>query len=183
MTLFRALAALAVLGGLLLLSDATSARQWKPTVLQAAQDYLQLEHAISDSEHVQLIWLAPQFIEGNLDNSAARSILGDYVLIAIVHYSVTDLGEFQIRPPESVVATSKALGDLKPIPDQELPPLVSAFVHAFAKALADGLGKVGTGMKTFVYDGSQIDSCKPGTLWVSYLKEKYEFVTPVPGCQ
>jgi hypothetical protein len=50
------------------------------------------------------------------------------------------------------------------------------------KSISGGLGRMGSGIKFFIFDTKAIDSCNKGTVRVSYLKERYEFKTPLPGC-
>jgi hypothetical protein len=44
------------------------------------------------------------------------------------------------------------------------------------------LGAMGSGMKTFLFNGEGIDSCKKGQLAVQFAGETYTWDTPFPGC-
>ncbi len=174
-----ALASLLLIFGL---SGPASARPWKPTAHEKAQDYLQIEHNISDTEAVIIIWLAPQFFDpGSLDSSMEQ-VFGQYTVVSIIHFSVNDLGQWTSVKPSEVTLELSDADSLAPLPGDQIPPMVSSILHFLETSLAGGFGPVGQGIKTFVYDGAEIDSCGGGKLWVRYLQERYEYEMPVPGC-
>ena len=158
------------------------ARQWKPTPLQQAQDYLQIEHSISDTEGIIVIWLAPQFFGEEAMDAATRQAFAQYTMVSVIHFAVNEVGQFQAIEPSGVTVELPDAEPLQPLPASEIPPLVSSMLHFLEASLSGGLGTMGQNIKTFVYDGSNIDSCGPGKLWVAYLEERYEYETPVPGC-
>lgn len=158
------------------------ARQWKPTPLQQAQDYLQIEHNISETEGVIVIWLAPQFFGEDAMDPAMQQVFDQYTMVSIIHFAVNEIGQFQAIEPVGVTVELPDTEPLQPLPANEIPPLVSSILHFLETSLAGGLGAMGQNIKTFVYDGASVDSCRPGKLWIAYLEERYEYDTPVPGC-
>ena len=158
------------------------ARQWKPTPLQQAQDYLQIEHNISETEGVIVIWLAPQFFGEEAMDPAMKQVFDQYTMVSIIHFAVNEIGQFQAIEPSGVTVELPDAEPLQPLPENEIPPLASTILHFLETSLAGGLGPMGQNIKTFVYDGSNVDSCRPGKLWIAYLEERYEYDTPVPGC-
>lgn len=160
----------------------SEARPWKPTPLEQAQDYLQIEHSLSDREQVILMWLAPQFFGQDQMDPAMLKAFEDYALVAVIHFAVDDLGQFQVVEPTDVTIELPQGLPLTPLPDSEVPPFVSSLLHLIQASLASGFGPVGQGMKTFVYDGAEVNACGDGRLWIRYLEERYEYEMPVPGC-
>jgi hypothetical protein len=157
------------------------ARQWKPTPLVAAQEYLNLNHSLEDGSEVFLFWVAPQYVECTPKIENICDNLRRYMVVAIVHYKVNASGEFSFEKISkiSVEANSKTY---KPLPEAGINPLISSFTAFVGKSISGGLGRMGEGIKFFVFDTNVIDSCSKGVVRVNYLKEGYEFQTPLPGC-
>ncbi len=103
------------------------------------------------------------------------------MVVGIVHYKVNASGDFLFEEISkiSVEANSK---NYKPLPDEGVNPVVSSVVAFLEKSISRGLGRLGAGSKFFVFDTEAIDSCNKGAVTVNYLKERYEFKTPLPGC-
>ncbi len=158
-------------------------RTWKPTPLQAAQDYLTIEHGISDYEHVVVFWYAPEFFGNDPGSAEIRKITQDYLMVALMHFKVDDLGRFEVFVPEAVSVESDGSEPLTQIPASELPPVTSALVDVMTKTVAGGMGKVGSGMRMFLFDGSSVNSCREGVLSITFNEESYTFETPLPGCK
>ena len=178
-----ALACLLLVFGLVCgLIGPASARPWKQTALERAQDYLQIEHSLSDNEIVIVIWLAPQFFDPASFDRSMEQVFEQYTLVAVIHFSMSDLGEFTSIEPTDVTLELSEGDSLVPLATGQIPPVVSTIVHFLESSLGGGFGAVGQGIKTFVYDGTQADSCDQGKLWIRYLEERYEYERPVPGC-
>ena len=176
---------LSVLACLLLvlgLFGPASARPWKPTAHERAQDYLQIEHSLSDSEIVIVIWMAPQFFDPKTMDPTMAQVFNEYAIVSILHFSMNDLGQFSSIEPADVTLELSESGSLTPLAGSEIPPVVSSILHLLETSLGGGFGPVGQGIKSFVYDGTQVDSCGGGKLWDRYLEERYEYEMPVPGC-
>ncbi len=111
------------------LAGSASARQWKPTPLEQAQDYLQIEHSISDNEQVIVMWLAPQFFGKEQMDDAMLKLFEDYALVSIIHFAVDDLGQFRAVEPTGVTIELPDAAPLEPLPGSEIPPVVSSLLH------------------------------------------------------
>lgn len=158
------------------------ARKWKPTPTEDAQDYLTIDHGISDREKVILIWFAPEYLEKNQETEDLRKVLQKYMMVGIMHFSVDELGLFTIKSPEMVTAEYSELGKIASISAEDLPPVVASVSDVLKKIIAGGAGKIGDGLRVFIFDGEQFDQCSNGTMKINYLAEQYTFDTPLPGC-
>ena len=174
--------ALAILAGHSSLSGNAWARPWKPSPVEIAQDYLMIEHVISDSEKILIMWMAPEYFEDTADNRAIREIVREYMLVAVIHFRISQLGEWQFVIPAGVTVDINDSQSLAPIFQQSLPPLVTATLDLLREGMAAGMGKMGEGMRLFVYDGTRFDRCGEDVLWINYLTERYDFQAPLPGC-
>lgn len=175
--------ALAVLAGHLNLSDTAWSRQWKPTEIEAAQDYLQVTHSISAGEVVIIYWFAPEYFENTADNRQIREMVESYMMVGIVHFSVSDLGEWEFKDPTEVAVDLGNSELLSYIPPHSLPPVVRNITILLRDVLAAGIGRAGQEMEILVYDGKRVSRCTEGVVWINYLQERYEYQTPLPGCE
>jgi hypothetical protein len=95
---------------------------------------------------------------------------------------MTPFGEMKTVTPEGV-RVQTADGKIRERIDRaELPPSVITFITAIRTTLASGMGPIGKGIDMFVFDGTGIDSCKQGKVWVLYAGERYLYEMPFPGC-
>ncbi len=85
--------------------------------------------------------------------------------------------------PEMVTAVNTDSKVLVAISEDKLPPFAVSASDLLKKVMTNGLGKIGSGLKVFMFDGRQIDRCAVGVVTVNYLDEQYEFQTPLPGCE
>ena len=175
--------ALAILAGHWSLGSAAWARQWKPSPTETAQDYLQIEHGLSDKEGVVILWFAPEFFEDTEENRIIREMTQEFMLVGIVHFSISDFGAWTFENSLEITVELVNSESLTPLPQESLPPLVAGIAELLKNVLAAGIGKMGEGIKFFFFDGTQFDSCAEGVLWVNYLSERYEYKTPLPGCE
>ncbi len=175
--------ALAILAEHWSLGSAAWARQWKPTPTESAQDYLQIEHGLSDQEGVIIFWFAPEYFEDADENRVIRKMTQEYMLVVIIHFSISDFGVWTFENPAEITVELVNTEPLTPLPQERLPPLVTTMTEFLKKIIASGIGKMGEGMKIFVFDGTRFDRCAEGALWVAYLHERYEYQTPIPGCE
>ena len=107
----------------------------------------------------------------------------EYMLIAIVHFSISNLGVWTFEDPADLTVELVNSVSLTSLPQESLPPVVSIVIDLLKKVIASGIGKMGEGVKFIVFDGTQFDRCAEGVLWVNYLRERYEYQTPLPGCE
>ena len=173
--------AAAVLACLSMASD-SHGRKWKPSATSAAQEYLKIQHQISQTESIFVIWLAPQYFLDDAANETVRRITRDYVVLVFIHVSVSQRGEWSFLPPSDITVEVGDSEVLKPLASDQLPPDVAGSVDTMKSSMKQGLGKLGEGMQILTYEGSKVDSCRDGVIWVPYQGERYEFRTPLPGC-
>lgn len=162
--------------------DEAAARKWKPAPLQSAQDYLNINHKINDQDEVFLMWVAPEYLEKQPATKPIRDVLSRYVLVGIVHFTIDGQGVFKFRDVNDLTVELPGNQVFSPMNEDELPPILPTVITFLSKALAGGMGKMGQAMKFYVYDTGNIDTCSSGTVWVRYLKERYEYKTPLPNC-
>lgn len=182
MRLLNSLCGIVVLAAFLWFADSVSARQWKPSALTAAQEYLQIDHSLSDQEGVIVIWLAPEFFANTAEERVVRDMTREYLFVALIHFSISDFGEWSFETPSDLKVELANAAMLTPLPQESLPPLVTSVTRAIGDVMAAGLGKMGEGINLFLFDGTRVDRCEDGAIWVNYLKERYEYQTPLPGC-
>ena len=111
-----------------------------------------------------------------------RDMAQEYMIVAIIHFSISDLGVWAFENPTEITVELANSKSLAPLPQEDLPPVVTTTVELMRKIMAAGMGKMGEGMKFFLLDGTQFDRCSKEALWINYLHERYEFQTPLPGC-
>ncbi len=157
-------------------------RQWKPSAISAAREYLKIQHQISQREAVFVIWMAPQYFPDDKENESMRSLMKDYVLIAFVHLEISRLGEWSFKTASDVAVEVNDSQPRKPLPRESLAPVVLGTVETMKAVMKQGLGQLGEGMQLLVYDGSEVDSCQEGVIWVTYQGERYDYRTPIAGC-
>ncbi len=158
------------------------ARQWKPSSLQAAQEYLNLNHSLKNGDQILLMWIAPQYIEQSKSTEPARKLLKQYTLLGISHYNVDNTGVFNITKIDDISIELSNSKVLKPVDEDKLPPLIPTFTTFLSKALAGGMGRIGKSIKYYTFDAGGIDGCGGEMFFVKYLDERYEFKAPIPGC-
>ncbi len=130
-----------------------------------------------------IFWFAPEFFEDKDENRIIRELTREYMLVAIIHFSISDFGVWTFENPAEITVELVNSESLTPLPQESLPPLVTGTTETLKNVIAAGIGKMGEGMKFFVYDGKRVDRCAEGVLWVNYLSERYEYQTPLPGCK
>lgn len=173
------LAAAILLGG----TSAGHARRWKPTNQERAEEYLQIHHRKSATETVILIWLAPSIMGSVPENETGMEVLSRYIIVLLAHAETTGLGEQKFRTPDGVMIETGRGEFRRSIPDEDLPPVVTITKSLIGSVFAGGFGPFGPNAETFLFDGEGVDDCGKGALWVHYDGERYEYLTPIPGCR
>ncbi len=175
--------AIAIIAGLLFsgLSGA-AARQWKPDKTKQALDYLQIQYHMPGNEFVLIQWMAPTMYEDTPENNISREMVAKYVMILVSHARITSLGQWEYTDPSGVVIEADDNKIQQPISDNDLPPAVSGFVSVVSQIIAKGMGPLGEHAVMKVFDKHGISDCQKGTFWVHYAGERFEYQTPIPGC-
>lgn len=175
--------AIAIIAGFLLGSPfGTAARQWKPTKTKKALEYLQIQYHLPGNEFVFIQWIAPAMVDDTPQNAPARELLSKYVMISVAHARVNSLGQWEHTDPSGVAIETKGTKIQKPLSNSELPPTVSGFLTVYSKIIANGMGPLGKHMMTMVFENPGIGDCREGVFWVRYVGERFEYKTPIPGC-
>lgn len=174
---------LAILAGSWNMGSEAWARKWKPSPAIAAQEYLAIEHNLSEKEFVTIIWMAPEYFEDTAENKAIRDLFQKYLVVGVMHGSINQFGEWTIEKPLGVTADKGHSQPLASISQEDKPPLLITTIEFLKRIMAGGLGQLGGGIEYFVFDGTPVKSCAKGTVWVTYLSERYEYQTPIPGCK
>ena len=168
---------LALVYSLPILADA---RDWKPTPQAIINDYSIITHQRSPLEYVMLGW---SVAEKELNPSPQTvQLLSKYMIIGIVHMTVTQLGEMRFQTPVNVRVQLEGRKVREPIDRANLPPAAIGFLSMFETALSKGLGPLGQGIHSFVFDSTDIAACGEGKVWVYYAGERYLYELPFPGC-
>ena len=174
---------IAIITGLLFsgLSGA-AARKWKPGKTQQAIDYLSIQYLMPGNEFVIIQWMAPTMLADTPENKISRDMLSKYVMILVAHARVTSLGQWEHTDPSGVVIETGDNKIQQPISDNNLPPVVSGYISTFSQIIAKGMGKLGERAVVMTFDKHGINDCQKGAFWVHYVGERFEYQTPIPGC-
>ncbi len=144
---------------------------------------MQIHHRKSANESVMMIWLAPSIIGDAPENEIGMEVLSRYIIILLTHVETTALGEHRYKTPDGVMIETENGEFRQRIPDADLPPVVSMTKALIGNVFAVGVGPFGQNADTLLFDGKGIDDCGRGALWVHYDGERYEYLTPIPGCR
>jgi hypothetical protein len=157
-----------------------SSRQWKITPELLARDYA----AITDTrlgETVMLSWFVPEALQPSA--TAVRAVMQKYVILTVVHSKMdraTGINSFEdIGALEPKDQSGKSL---VPVAREDLPPASVAILAGGEAVFRQSLGAFGKGLKVFVFEKGDVDSCKKGQLSVAVAGETYSWETPFPGC-
>jgi len=177
----RLFAALIVLA-LALAAGGGGAREWKPTAQSLAENYAQIVDRRSPHEVVFVMWLVPELLPDGPESALARQILDDYLVIAVIHADVSELGEFSFRKVEDLTVNTVPNGTLRPLVADAVPPAVAGTLSTLRGVFGQTLGPMGRGAQWFAFNGDQVSSCKAGAFSVPYDGVDYSYQTPIPGC-
>jgi hypothetical protein len=151
-----------------------SSRQWKTTPQILAR---------TDSrrgETVMITWPVPQMMQPNA--TPAIAMTQKYVVLMVAHSrfdKVTGINSYEdISALEPKDQNGNALA---PVARTDLPPASVAMLAGLEAVLRQSLGPFGKGLKVFVFDKRDVDSCKKGQLSVEVAGENYIWETPFPG--
>jgi hypothetical protein len=172
---------------MLLALGASSAlsRQWKATPEALVRDYATINDQRPGGELVLAMWFVPQMVPANSAGAdIAKAMLQKYVVIMVVHGRLQSAtGTISFENVDALPARNQSGKPLTPVARDSLPPTNVGMLSALESLLRQNLGTMGNGMKLFVFDADDIDSCKRGQLSVLFVNETYTWDTPFPGCQ
>ena len=170
-------------------SSSSEARQWKTTPLAEAQDYaVIIDSRPVSNEQVILLWLSPQIIPDSTPNvQLVKDLLNKYLVIGVVDAALHTDGTIafsQIDPPAMSFSTqgSNSPSLVPAIAQSSLPPTMLGAMTGMQAVFTQSLGKFGSGIKWFYFDGSAVDTCKAGRLSIPAASETYTYDLPLPNC-
>ena len=156
------------------------ARPWKPTPQAIINDYSLITHQRSPQEYVMVMW---SVAEGQLNlPPQAVHLLRKYMIIGIVHMTMTQLGEMRFQTPVNVRVQLEGRKVREPIDRANLPPAVIGYLATFGTIMSKNMGPLGQGIHSFVFDSTDIAVCGQGKVLVLYAGERYLYGLPFPGC-
>jgi hypothetical protein len=184
--LLRNVAFIAVSAALLAVAGPcpASARQWRATPDAIARDYATITDTRPNGELIMLMWIVPRMVLPNSPGaSAAIAMVQKYVLVVAVHGHLDKMtGIMSFDDIDNLDVKDQAGKALTPVAKTDLPPTNTAMLAALEAMFRQSIGAMGKGMKMFVFDGGNTDSCKKGQLSVPLANETYTWDTPFPGC-
>jgi hypothetical protein len=169
----------AVVGlALLVVAAPASARLWKPTPPQIAQDYATINHNKGAEGRVIVTWMSSP----GATVPTMKQLLDKYVVISILH-TRQGLGGGAVTwdDIEGVQVTDGNGQPLKEVTEDAMPPTFVGMIagaDAGLRQSTQGKGK----MRWSIYEAGAVGACQPGKLVVIYDGESYSFDTPMPGC-
>jgi len=161
-----------------------SARQWRATPDAIARDYATITDTRPNGELIMLMWIVPRMVLPNSPGAAAATaMVQKYVLMVAVHCHLDKTtGIMSFDEIENLEIKDQSGKSLTPVVKADLPPTNTAMLAALEAMFSQSIGAMGKGMKMFVFDGANVDSCKKGQLSVPLANETYTWDTPFPGC-
>jgi len=161
-----------------------SARQWRATPDAIARDYATITDTRPNGELIMLMWILPRMVLPNSPGAAAATaMVQKYVLMVAVHGHLDKTtGIMSFDEIENLEIKDQSGKSLTPVVKADLPPTNTAMLAALEAMFRQSIGAMGKGMKMFVFDGANVDSCKKGQLSVPLANETYTWDTPFPGC-
>ena len=162
----------------LLSSSSAWARMWKPSARAVAQDYAQIIDDRSNGDIIIVWWLVPQMF----DNKAAQDIMSKNAIFGVLKARISSDVTFSFAEVDHLDVERSDGTRLTPLSSDQFPPAVAGTLAALEAGLRQGLGVMGRGIRWFVFDGTNVDSCAKGDLSVLFAGEVYTFDTPIPGC-
>jgi len=145
-------------------------------------DYLIINDNRGNGDIVLVFWLASPLIPVSAGQQAARDMLDKYVVIGVVHAHASKEATMRFdhaAPPEVTGAKNERLQLL----DMDgMSPAIVGTLATVKVAFSQALGEFGKGIQWFVFANGSVNPCENGGMAVQFEKEKYTYVTPVPGC-
>jgi hypothetical protein len=161
-----------------------SARQRRATPDAVARDYATITDTRPSGELIMLMWIVPRMVQPNSPGAtAAVAMVQKYVLVVAVHGHLDKTtGIMTFEDIDNLDVRDQGGKALTPVARNDLPPTNTAMLAALEAMFRQSIGAMGKGMKMFVFEGGNIDSCKKGQLSVPLASETYTWDTPFPGC-
>jgi len=164
--------------------SAVSSRNWKATPDAIARDYATINDARPGGELILLMWFVPTMVRTDMSGAAnLMATLQKYVVVMAVHGRLDKAsGTFSFDDIDTLQARDQAGRPLNLLAGSAMPPAPTAVLAAVESMFRQSLGAMGKGMKMFVFEAGDVDSCKKGGMSIPYAGETYTWDTPFPSC-
>jgi len=161
-----------------------SSRNWKATPDAIARDYATINDARPGGELVLLMWFVPTMVRPDMSGAPNLiAMLQKYVVVMAVHGHLDKAsGTFSFDDIDTLEARDRAGNALNLLSRSDMPPAPTAVLVAVEAMFRQSLGAMGKGMKMFVFDAGDVDSCKKGGMSIPFAAETYTWDTPFPSC-
>jgi hypothetical protein len=162
----------------------TSSRMWNATPDAIARDYATINDTRAGGEVVVLLWFVPAMVRSDMSGAPNLiAMLQKYVVVMAVHGRLDKAsGTLSFDDIDTMEARDQAGKPLDLLARNVMPPAPTAVLAAIETLFRQSLGAMGKGMKMFVFDAGDVDSCKKGGLSVPLAGETCTWNTPFPGC-
>jgi hypothetical protein len=185
MALRRLFAAALMTAALSVVAASTaSSRIWKATPDAIARDYATINDTRPGGELVLLMWFVPTMVRSDMSGAPNLiAMLQKYVVVMAVHGHLDKAsGTLSFDDIDTLEAKDQAGKPLNLLVRSVMPPAPTAVLAAVETLFRQSLGAMGKGMKMFVFDAADVDSCKKGEMSIPFAGETYTWDTPIPGC-
>ena len=164
--------------------SAASSRNWKATPDAIARDYATINDARPGGELILLMWFVPTMVRTDMSGAAnLMATLQKYVVVMAVHGRLDKAsGTFSFDDIDTLQARDQTGRPLNLLAGSAMPPAPTAVLAAVESMFRQSLGAMGKGMKMFVFEAGDVDSCKKGGMSIPYAGETYTWDTPFPNC-
>jgi hypothetical protein len=161
-----------------------SSRNWKATPDAIARDYATINDARPGGELVLLMWFVPTMVRPDMSGAPNLiAMLQKYIVVMAVHGRLDKAsGTFSFDDIDTLEARDQAGNALNLLARSDMPPAPTAMLVAVETMFRQSLGAMGKGMKMFVFDVGDVDSCKKGGMSIPFAGETYTWDTPFPSC-
>jgi hypothetical protein len=164
--------------------SAASSRNWKATPDAIARDYATINDARPGGELILLMWFVPTMVRTDMSGAAnLMATLQKYVVVMAVHGRLDKAsGTFSFDDIDTLQARDQTGRPLNLLAGSAMPPAPTAVLAAVESMFRQSLGAMGKGMKMFVFEAGDVDSCKKGGMSIPFAGETYTWDTPFPSC-
>jgi len=161
-----------------------SSRIWKATPDAISRDYATINDTRPGGELILLMWFVPTMVRPDMSGAANLiAMLQKYVVMMAVHGHLEKAsGTLSFDDIDTLEARDRAGKPLNLLARSDMPPAPTAVLAAVESMFRQSLGAMGKGMKMFVFDAGDVDSCKKGEMSIPFAAETYTWDTPIPGC-
>jgi hypothetical protein len=161
-----------------------ASRSWKATPDAIARDYATVNDTRASGEIVLLMWFVPAMVRPDTSGAAnLTAMLQKYVVMMAVDGHLDKAsGTISFDDISTLEARDQAGKPLNLLSRSDMPPAPTAMLAAVETMFRQSLGAMGKGMRMFVFDAANVDSCKKGQLSIPLAGETYTWDTPFPGC-